>query len=311
MRELFQNTLYGPGSYFRSNYMIVLVLGLLLYFFVENTGLRPREKRLLQLVAVLLILILFPVSAVCLMLYQSRSFSYFWIWSLMPVTLFISWGSVTVLWRLTGQNRRDGRAGWRLLAGTAALLALLLLTGNMGGIQTVSEEKKALDSQAGQVAEYLQEMQGIEETLLWAPRSVLENVRQHNSGIRVLYGRNMWEPEAAAYAYDTYPMEQQRLFDWMEVIEHGETYEVPLGLTVFLEDRAGDEAQSDQSLADAYMLQLAVENGTHIWVFPSEAAQRIALACEQLEREYGLYARHVAEVADCDIWVCGESSNTH
>ena len=59
------------------------------------------------------------------------------------------------------------------------------------------------------------------------------------------------------------------------------------------------------------MLQLAAENGTHIWVFPSEAAQRIALACEQLEREYGLHAWHVEEVAGCVIWVCDESSNTY
>ena len=293
MRELFQNTIYGPGSYFRSNYMIVLALGLLLYFFVAEIKLQPREKRLLQLVAVLLILILFPVSAVILMLYQSRSFSYFWIWSLMPVTLFISWGSVTVLWRLTGQNRRDGRAGWRLLAGTAALLALLLLTGNMGNIQTVSEEEKAMDSQAGRVAEYLQEMQGIEETLLWAPRSVMEAVRQRDGRIKVLYGRNMWEPAAAAYAYDTYPMEQQQLFDWMEVIERGDAYEM-----------AGDEAHSDQSLTDAYMLQLAAECGTRRWVFPTEAAGRIASACEKLSKEYGLHAQPVGEVADCMIWIC-------
>lgn len=304
MRELLQNALNGPGSYFQSNYMIVLALGILVYFFVAEAKLQPREKRLLRLTAVLLALILFPASAVGLMLYQGRFYSYFWIWSLMPVTLLISWGSVTVLWKLTAQSRRDGRAGRRLLAGTAVLLALLLLTGNMGRLQTVSEEKKARDSQAGQVAAYLQELPGTADTLLWAPRSVLEAVRQRNSGIRVLYGRNMWESAAAAYAYDTYPMEQQRLFDWMEVIEQGDAYEVPLGLTIFLEDVAGDEAQSDQSLADAYMLQLAAECGTRLWVFPTEAAGRIALACERLSGEYGLYAQPVGEAAGYMIWSC-------
>lgn len=304
MRELLQNALNGPGSYFQSNYMIVLALGILVYFFVAEAKLWSVEKRLLRLVVVLLALILFPASAIALMVYQGRSYSYFWIWSLMPATLFISWGSVMVLWRLTGQNRRDGRAEWRLLAGTAVLLALLLLTGNMGSIQTVSEEKKAQDTRARQVTAYLQEMPEMEETLLWAPRSVLEAVRQCDSGIKVLYGRNMWEPAAAAYAYDTYPMEQQRLFDWMEVIDQGEAYGIPLGLVVFLEDVAGDEAQSDQSLADAYMLQLAAECGTHIWVFPTEAAGRIALACEKLSEEYGLYAQPVGEVAGCTIWVC-------
>lgn len=293
MRELLQNALYGLGSYFQSNYMIVLALGILVYFFVAKTKLGTGEKRLLRLAAVILALILFPVSAVALMLYQGRFYSYFWIWSLMPVTSFISWGSVVALWELTGQNRRDDRAGWRLLAGIAILLVFLLLTGNMGRVQTVSEEKKAQDSLAEQVVEYLRELPEIEETLLWAPRSVLEAVRQRDGRIRVLYGRNMWEPAAAAYAYDTYPMKQQLLFDWMELIEQGDAYEM-----------AGDEAQSDQCLGDAYMLQLAAECGTRVWVFPTEAAGRIALACEKLSKEYGLHAQPVGEVAGCIIWIC-------
>lgn len=304
MRELLQNALNGPGSYFQSNYMIVLVPGILLYFLAAGDRLQPVEKRLLRLVAVLLALILFPVGAVALMLYQGRSYSYFQIWSLMPATLFISWGSVTVLWKLTAQNRCDGRAGRRLLAGTAVLLALLALTGNMGRIRAVSEEDKAQDSRAGQVASYLEELPEAKETLLWAPRSVLEAVRQREGGISVLYGRNMWEPAAAAYAYDTYPMEQQRLFDWMEAIDRGDAYEAPLGLVVFLEDVLGDEAQDDRSLADAYMLQLAAESGTRIWVFPAGAAERIALACERLAEEYGLRAQPAGEAADCVIWIC-------
>lgn len=304
MKELFQNAVYGPGSYFQSNYMVVLVFGLVLYFFVAETDLTPREKRLLRLAVTLLALILFPVSAMALMLYQTRFYSYSWIWSLMPVTLIISWGSVTVLWKQTGQNRRDGRAVWRLTAGAAILLVLLLLTGNMGGIQTLSEEKKAQNSRAGEVAAYLQEIPGMEESLLWGSRPVLEAVRRQSNGIKVLYGRNMWEPEAAAHAYDTYSMEQQRLFDWAEWIDGGDENEVPLQLAIFLEDRAGDEACEERSLADAYMLQLAAEYGTNIWVFPAEASERIGLACEQLSGEYERHAQAVGEVAGYMIWIC-------
>lgn len=304
MKELFQNAVYGPGSYFQSNYMVVLVLGLFLYFFVAETDLAPREKRLLRLSAALLALVLFPVSAMALMLYQTRFYSYCWIWSVMPVTLLISWGSVTVLWKQTGQNRRDGRAVWRLTAGAAVLLVLVLLTGNMGSIQTLSEEEKAQNSRAGEVAAYLKEIPGMEETLLWGSRPVLEAVRRQGNGIKVLYGRNMWEPAAAAHAYDTYPMEQQRLFDWAEWIDGGDGYEVPLQLAIFVEDRAGDEAWEDRSLADAYMLQLAAEYGTNIWVFPVEASERIALACKQLSREYERHAQAVGETAGYMIWIC-------
>lgn len=304
MRELFQNALNGPGSYFRSNYMMVLVMGLFLYFFVVETDITSREKRLLRLAAVLLALMLFPVSAMALMLYQTRYYSYSWIWSLMPVTLLISWGSVTVLWRHTGQNRRDGRAARRLTAGVAVLLVLLLLTGNLGSIQTLSEEEKDQNNRAEQVAACLQEIPGTKESLLWGSRPVLEAVRRQNSGIKVLYGRNMWEPAVAAHTYDTYPLEQQRLFDWAELIDKGYAYEVSQALTIFLEDRVGDYAQNDHSLADAYMLQLAAEYGAHIWVFPAEASDRMTLACQQLSEEYERHAQAVGEVAGYGIWIC-------
>lgn len=304
MRELFQNALNGPGSYFQSNYMVVLVMGLFLYFFVVDADITFREKRLLRLAAVLLALMLFPASAIALMLYQTRYYSYSWIWSLMPVTLLISWGSVTVLWRHTGQSWRDGKAARRLTAGVAVLLVLLLLTGNLGSIQTLSEEEKDQSSRAGQVAAYLQEIAGMKESLVWGSRPVLEAVRRQNSGIKVLYGRNMWEPAVAAHTYDTYPLEQQRLFDWAELIDKGETYEVSQALMIFLEDRVGDEAQNDRSLADAYMLQLAAEYGAHIWVFPAEVSDRMELACQQLSGEYGRHAQAVGEVAGYGIWIC-------
>ena len=279
MRELLQNACYGIGSYFQSNHMVVLVLGILLYFFVSDRKTGALESRLQGVTAVLLALVLFPVSAAALMLYQTRFYVYHWIWSLVPVTLCIAWGGVELLWELTAQKRRDGRTGFRLAVGVTVLLALLLLTGNMGNIRTMTEEEKTRQEEMWQAAVYLGELPGVEETLLWAPRSVLEAVRRQTGEIRLLYGRNMWEPEAAAYAYDSYPMEQQRLFDWMEMLGRGEDYEVPLGLKIFLEDvvayPAENTPESNRILADAYMLQLAAEYDACVWVFPKEVTERV------------------------------------
>lgn len=308
MRELLQNACYGPGSYFQSNHMAVLVLGTLLYFFVADRKTGALERRLLGTTAVLLALVLFPVSAVALMLYQTRFYVYHWIWSLVPVTLCIAWGSVELLWELTAQKRRDGRTGFRLAVGVTALLALLLLMGNMGNVRTVTEEEKIRQQETRQAAVYLEELPGMEETLLWAPRSVLEAVRRQTGEIRLLYGRNMWEPEAAAYAYDSYPMEQQRLFDWMEMLERGDAYEVPLGLRIFLEDvvayPAENTTESNRILADAYMLQLAAEYGALVWVFPEEATERVTLACGPLYEKYGLRAQQLGEIGDYTVWCC-------
>ncbi|MCM1118639.1 MAG: hypothetical protein NC543_04685 [bacterium] len=303
MRELLQNALSGAGSYFQSNHMVVLAMGILVYCFVVKPDTNPREKRLLRLSVVMLALLLFPVSALVLMLYQTRFYSYEWIWSLMPVTLLISWGSVIVLWRQTGQSRQDGGAGRRLAAGVAVLLVLLLITGNLGIVQAVGEEERTQGSRSRQVVQYVRELPGAEEAVLWGPRAVLEAARQQGGEIKVLYGRNMWDPAAAAHTYDIYPMEQQRLFDWVEMLEHGDAGEFSLQLTIFLEDRMAGPL-SDQSRADAFFLQLAAEYGADLWVFPAEASERITRACEQLTKEYGLRAQAAGEVAGYTIWLC-------
>lgn len=284
MKELIQNAVSGLGSYFQSNFMVVLVLGLLLYILVTGRSSQLREKSLLRLTTVWLVLVICPVSAVCLMLYQTRFYPYVWIWSLVPVTLCIAWGAVTLLWEQTGQRRRDGRQGWRLAAGVGVVLVLLLLLGNQGHIQRKSEEEKAGEIRAGEVVAYLQELPELEETLLWGPREVLETARQLDGRICVLYGRNMWEPETAAYAYDAYSEEEQRLFDWMEALE--------------------SSTVDSQARVDAYMLQLAAGYGSCIWVFPAETADRIARACDWLQEEYGLEARALGEVSGYVVWEC-------
>lgn len=304
MRELLQSVLYGPGSYFQSNHMVVLVWGILLYFFVAGEALKMREKRLLTVTAALAALVLFPGSAALLMLYQTRFYSYPWIWSLAPITLCIAWGGVRLLWELTGQRQQDSKAGWRLLAGVSALLTILLLTGNLGNLRHADRQQET----AREAAVYMEDVPGSRETLLWAPRSVLEAVRRYTSGICLLYGRNMWEPEAAAYSYDTYPMEQQRLFDWMEMIEKGDAYEMPLGLNIYLTDVAAvweeSPEQDRQVVADAHMLQLALQQGSQLWIFPAQATDRIALACRQLQEEYGLQAQMLGETAGYTVWRC-------
>lgn len=143
---------------------------------------------------------------------------------------------------------------------------------------------------------------------MWGPSSVLEALRKQTGEIRLLYGRNMWEPEAAAYAYDTYPVEQQRLFDWMESINRGDAYEIPLGLKIYLEDITAvwDGSLAGRDLADAYMLQLAVEHGSRLWVFPDRATERINLACGKLQEEYGLRAQMLGEMAGYTVWICGQ-----
>lgn len=298
----------GFGSYFLSNHGIVLVFGILLYFWVSDIKMGPRERRLLILTGATLALVIFPVSAAALRSYQTGFYAYPWIWSLAPVTPCIAWGATAALWKLTAQKRRDGKAGLRLTAGVAVLAALLLLLGNMGNILGVTEEEKTRQRECGQVVACLEEIPEAEDTLLWAPRSVLEETRRRTGELRLLYGRNMWEPAAAAYAYDTCPEEQQRLFDWMETVAGGEGTRTPQGLADFLKAAAvypaGDAGEQNWAAADAYMLRLAARLDARIWVFPGEARERVTAACEALCETYGLKAYPLGEAGGYTVWRC-------
>lgn len=300
MREL--------GSYFQSDHMTALVLGILLYFFVSGRKKGPREKRLLALTVTMLALVIFPVTAAVLKRYQTGFYTYPWLWSLVPGTLCIAWGGTELLWDVCAQRRRDGKAGLRLAGGMAVLAALLLLMGNMGNIRGLTEEEKSRQGACRQVVAYLEEIPGVEDELLWAPRSVLEEARRQSGEIRLLYGRNMWEPEAAAYAYDTYPEQQQRLFDWMEAAERGGGAEIPPGLSTFLTNLrvypAGDAGERDWTAADTHMLWLAAQSGARIWVFPKEAGGRVAAACTVLYENYGLKAYNLGEAGGYTVWRC-------
>ena len=153
----------GFGSYFLSNHGIVLVFGILLYFWVSDIKMGPRERRLLILTGATLALVIFPVSAAALRSYQTGFYAYPWIWSLAPVTPCIAWGATAALWKLTAQKRRDGKAGLRLTAGVVVLAALLLLLGNMGNILGVTEEEKTRQRECGQVVACLEEIPEAED----------------------------------------------------------------------------------------------------------------------------------------------------
>jgi hypothetical protein len=155
-----------------------------------------------------------PVTAMVLMLYQTRFYDYQWIWSIVPLTAVTALGG-TVL--LTEQWKCG--CGWKGVLHNAALAALLagvLVLG--GGLGEGSVDAAQVQQERAGAEAVLDEVQAAcgEDFCLWAPKEILEYVRAEYGTIRLLYGRNMWDEALNAYSYDTYPEEICELYLWME-----------------------------------------------------------------------------------------------
>lgn len=235
MRELIRNAWAGWLQYTGSGKYVVLLLGLLLWIgylhWIGQSECGSEGRRLLQrYTAVTVLLAVCPLTAAVWMLYQTRFFDYVWIWSAVPVTGFIA---MEVSERFTKLSEEQGKEAGRKLGGAVLCgLALLWLCGSMGeakvsGMWTVADRRIAESPLGPQGIRETKWDDGIwmegteltasmQEWCVWAPAKELAHIREQNGGIRLLYGRNMWESALNGYSYDTYDEDIIALYEWME-----------------------------------------------------------------------------------------------
>ena len=205
-------------------------------FFVGMTAIAfykdKREKQYWYYGILMFVLLLFPPSVWLLKKYQTGFYSVGNLWSFLPVTGMTAYAAVALLdmagkpyaygnagTKITSREKRPGlmgaRYGKHVLTGI--FCAVILLAGSMhlasedtdravGGEKIPQAQRMVLDWIA----------ENIEKPCIWGPREVLETAREYSGGIRLLYGRNMWEEILNAYTYDTYDEESVFLYAWME-----------------------------------------------------------------------------------------------
>lgn len=165
-----------------------------------------------------------PATAACLMVYQSRFYDYEWIWSFVPMTAMIGFAAIVFLTDYLMEAVRGDKK--KAAAAVAGLLAVALLCGRMG-MQAWDNGRETAERASVEAAlPRLEEKMADREIFLWAPREVLEYVREYDAGVRLLYGRNMWEDSLNAYVYGGYTQEMQRLYEWMDGKNREETVPV-------------------------------------------------------------------------------------
>lgn len=212
MTELMRNARLGWESYTENGKLTALFLAALLFLWLrrKETG----HKSLLLYAAAAAACCMIPLTAAVLMLYQTRFYDYEWVWSMVPLTAVTAWGAVEFLgdcWAgFQGKHWKKG------VSVTLLLLAAVLFCSGLGGQVWNREQEMKEREEARLVLEELQKLAAGREICLWAPQSVMEYARELDGGIRLIYGRNMWDISLNGYAYDVYEEPVQELYRFME-----------------------------------------------------------------------------------------------
>lgn len=259
MQELLKNAWLGWQNYTDDGKYAALLLMVLLFFWFRRE--ECKEKWLMVYATVMTVCCIFPISAVILMKYQTQFYDYEWIWSYVPVTVMIAYGTVVFL-----SENCSGKKKRRSIGLTILVFALIICCGRFGhalfdGKDSVltSDEKMSnalnvvaeLEATAG--GELGENAQG-QGVCIWAPKEIMEAARGLGSNVRLIYGRNMWDAALGAYFYEGYGAEEQKLYLWMSNAEEtGESKYI---------------AEDGEILDGVRCMQIAVRAGANRIVLP-------------------------------------------
>lgn len=242
---------------------MALFLAALLYLWLHWK--QENQRGLLRYGTVSALCCILPVTAVPLMLYQTRFYDYEWIWSIVPVTALTAYAGTRVMaeyWQ--GFRREAWRKGLPVTAGLL-VVALLCCGWNSGGVDRDGE--KAWKEQTESVLEVIgagrvEPSGNAQNICIWAPHRMMEYARRLDGSILLPYGRNMWDEALGAYSYDTYPEDVEQMYLWMSVVEETCT-EDDFDFTEIILDE-----MEEQQLSTGECMNTARQAGVDVLVLP-------------------------------------------
>lgn len=211
MTELLKNAWIGWHDFTAPGKLAALLLVSLLFLWLYYK--KVSQKNFLIYTTVATVCCIFPVTAAGLMLYQTKFYDYEWIWSIVPLNAMTGYAITVWITDFVGDFTKNDKK--KSLGAVVLLLAVLVLCGGLGAKPWDSAEERREREAAEAVLAQVQERVPEGDIYLWAPREVMEYAREYDAGIRLLYGRNMWDPHLNAYAYDTYSGELKALERWI------------------------------------------------------------------------------------------------
>ncbi len=275
--ELLHQALQGTERYFTTNRMIVLLLALLLAgIFSSRKMAGEKANRMLVYTVVLVFLLICPVTAAGILLYQTGYYEYEWAWSMVPVTVVLAYGITLLL--------KQKFAEKKLIVGTLVVAVVLFLSGNQGTLQSAEAMELEARTQVRGILHCLNEQPG--QKLLWAPKNIMQEVRRQNGKILLIYGRDMWDAKAGAYDYEAYNETLTQAYLWLEEITELERQlkdvtEAGKAFAEICEERALEEP------IEAYLWTM-VDAGVNAYVLPGRTAELLRDELETIVKQRGM-----------------------
>lgn len=296
MMELLGNAWNGWGNYITEGKLAALFIVVLLYFWFYKKN--KSRNALVFYATIASVCCIFPITAAILMVYQTKFYDYEWIWSMVPMTAVIAYGMTVFLTEFGKEGKFKKPTG---IAVGGVCLAAILLCGSMGASKadSVSAYIKVLYSDESDVEEEilrrraydtvakLKELAGDDELILWAPVEILEYAREADAGIRLVYGRNMWDASLNAYSYDTYDEAICNMYLWMELLNNGSDAESLLSAV------GAETIPSTETC-----IQKALELGVNCVLLPKETES------ETIQTVVGIFGGEVQQTEE--YWVIYE-----
>lgn len=256
----FERTIYGMTEYFRVDKTLVLLLATLLYL-----GLKEKKKadnngnRVLVYSTIVTFLLLFPISAMFAVIYQTAFYDYAWTWSMVPVSAVFAYGVVAFYDDTTRASQK--RYGIIIMV---MMIFLLFVCGNQGTLQTHKDANAS--NQAKTIA--MQTLQNKEDTpvIMWAPQNIMQATRRHTGEIALIYGKDMWDEKAGAYDYEVYSEAYVEAYEWMELLDLIATETDGEGNFAVLREEYKLEEGAYQNSS------MMIEHGVNVIVIPRMAA---------------------------------------
>lgn len=205
-------TVHGMTEYFRSDKTVVLLIAVLLYLWLkEKKSVDNKVNRLLLYTMVMTGILLFPITAMIMVIYQTAFYDYAWAWSMVPCVAVIAYGLSVFLMDMEGRSKK------KIVPVVAVIALILLVCGNQGTIRT--NEEVVGNGQIEAIAEHAVQDAKDGQAVLWAPKNIMQEVRRYTGEIRLIYGRDMWDEKAGAYDYEAYDENQMEAYEWMELVD--------------------------------------------------------------------------------------------
>ncbi|MGN0402307.1 MAG: hypothetical protein ACI4HQ_08620 [Acetatifactor sp.] len=220
MTELLKTAWQGWIDYTMYGKLAALLLVSLLFLRAYYEKLKYKELWIYSIFATVCCML--PMTAAVLMLYQTRFYEYRWIWSMVPLTAVIGYAVTVFLTEYLPEQGQKGKK--KIIPAAVLLLAVFLLSGSLDSSLYAAEGQKEQEHVEAVLANLRNRRQD-RELVLWAPREIMEYAREYDSSIRLLYGRNIWEPSLNVYIDDVYTPEIVELQCWMDAPESGKERE--------------------------------------------------------------------------------------